>query len=80
MDKLRKHLKRLSKKDQLRILKLIILIKENQLKGLDLRKIAGNRNLYRVRSGKLRVIFEKREDQNKIIKMDERDDQTYKNL
>ena len=49
-----KYLKKLSRKTQLRIIKAI-----NSLPEGDTKKLRGNDNLYRLRIGQWRIIFEK---------------------
>lgn len=80
MDKIEKFLRKLSKKEQEAFLLLL-----NQLK-IDFRKIPGilklqnQKNIYRIRIGRHRIILKVYGNRTEIIKITKRDDQTYKNL
>lgn len=75
-----KYLKRLRKKEQLKLLAIIHLIEIGRMNGFDIKKITNQNNLYRIRIGKFRIVYQKGTDSNKIIDLDERNDNTYKNL
>lgn len=78
MDKWFKFLRKRSKKEQHILIEAVGLIMHQKLKGLDIKKLKGCNNIFRVRLQKFRIIFEKNKTENTIIKVDERDDQTYK--
>lgn len=75
-----KYLKRLRKGEQLKLLASIHLIQLGRIEGFDMKKLVNHENLYRIRIGKFRIIYKKEGDSNKIIDLDERNDNTYKNL
>lgn len=77
MNKWFKYIKRLRKDEQIRLLEIIGLIMENQIEFLDIKKLSGYKNLYRVRIGRYRIIFKKSWKRNQIIKVDEKGDTTY---
>lgn len=80
VDRLTKFLKKCNKKIRLRVQELIDQILAGNFKHLDIRKLENAPHLYRVRKGRIRIIFEHK---NKIIvlkKVDYRDDQTYSDL
>ncbi|MBU1018765.1 MAG: type II toxin-antitoxin system RelE/ParE family toxin [Patescibacteria group bacterium] len=74
MDRIKKFLKKLSRKEREIIAELMCKVITNDLSGLVAKKLSGNSNLYRVRVGRIRIVFEKREIENKIINMDYRKD------
>ncbi len=78
MDKIFKFLRKRRKKERLLLMAAIDLIERGQLEHLDIKKLTGFDKYYRVRVGKFRIIFEKIPQKNQIIKVDEKDDQTYK--
>ena len=78
MEKWIKYVSRLRRKEQLLLLETVGLIMKNQTAGLAMKKLKGHKNVYRVRIGRYRIIFEAGKTQNFIIKVDEKDDHTYK--
>ena len=77
MNKWLKYVKRLRKKEQIRLLETVGSIMNGQIKTLDIKKLCGYLNLYRVRVGRYRIVFEVQGEQNAIIKIDNKDDHTY---
>lgn len=79
-DKIKKALAKLSAKD-LEIIKLLILrIQLGDELGLNISRLKGHADLYRVKKGRLRVVYRKNGDMFKIIKIDLRNEKTYKDL
>lgn len=80
MDKIEKFFKKLKKKELEAFLLLMEQIKLDHKKVPSLRKLAGKRDLYRVRLGKYRIIFKIMKRTTQIVRIAKRDDKTYKNL
>lgn len=59
MDKIEKFIKRLSKKQAIRIGKALLDIVMLDLKGYDVKKMKGAEDLYRMRIGDIRIVFRK---------------------
>jgi mRNA-degrading endonuclease RelE of RelBE toxin-antitoxin system len=78
MEKLKKYLLRLSKDERERIIKVIEMITFNNCVGLDIKKLKGYSDIYKVRVGANRVIFRKTETDNYILQISRRSDSTYK--
>jgi mRNA-degrading endonuclease RelE of RelBE toxin-antitoxin system len=79
-DKIKKVLAKLSAKDR-EIVKLLILrIKLNDTIGLNISQLKGHTDLYRVKKGRLRIVYRKNKKEFKIIKIDLRNEKTYKDL
>lgn len=57
MDKIAKALGKLSEEERKQLKGLLLAIKVGNLKKLDLKKLKGRDNIFRVRKGKLRIIF-----------------------
>ena len=79
-DKIQKLLKKLSKKEREIIGLLLLRIKLDDTKGLDIRKIQGHKDLYRVRKRDLRIIYQKNEQSFLVLKIDKRNEKTYKDF
>ncbi|MDP3057506.1 MAG: hypothetical protein Q8N37_03235 [bacterium] len=80
MDKIVKALEKLSVKDRGLIKTILLKIKSDSLSGLDLKKLKNCDNIFRVRKGKLRVIFKKQDNGRCfILAIEKRSDKTYNN-
>jgi mRNA-degrading endonuclease RelE of RelBE toxin-antitoxin system len=77
MNKLDKFLSKLDSKNRLILEKVISLIVINEFSTLDLKKLKGSSDKYRVRIGKIRIIFERTKTGNNIQNISYRDDNTY---
>lgn len=79
MDKIQKALNRLSDKEK-RILKQILhRLDSNELLGLDIQKLKGQQNIYRLRKGNLRVIYLQTKNSFEILAIERRSEKTYRN-
>lgn len=78
MDKIAKYLKRLSGSDLQAVESAIVLLLEGKRKQLNIKKLRGHTDIYRVRVGETRIIY--REVQGKIVLLDiaRRNEHTYK--
>lgn len=78
MDKIAKAIKKLNSQEQYQIKKILIQINNFNFKGLNILKLKGYENIYRVRKGRLRIIF--RIDENKeiyLLAIERRNEKTY---
>jgi len=81
MDKITKALKNLSPNERVLIKKILLKIKTGSLLGFNLKKLKGHNNIFRIRSGKLRIIFKKQDNgQCFILTIERRTDKTYNNI
>jgi len=67
MDKIKKALQKLSVKERGVIKSILLKLQENNFQGLDLVKLKGDLNIFRVGQGKLRIIFFKKEKEIGIL-------------
>ena len=67
MEKYKKFLKKLPAPSRIRLIKTLYKIADGGFKGLSVEGLHGNFPVYRCRIGKIRVIFEKSEDGNRIV-------------
>ena len=77
MNKIEKLLHKMSKQDRNKITIVVALICSNNLGFLDIKKLEGFDNMYRIRVGKFRIKFKKYEKSNEIIEITRRNDNTY---
>jgi len=80
MNKILKSLIKFSYKERLQVEQDVLLITNREFHALDIKKLSGFEFLYRAKRGKARIIFYMDEKEVKIIKIDRRSDNTYKNL
>lgn len=79
VDRIQKTLLKLSAKERKEVFNILEAILSGRLERLDVKKLAGNTDVYRVRKGKVRVIFllSKTEDPQ-ILAIERRSDNTYR--
>ena len=80
MDKIKKALKRLSAKERLKVKQLLTKLKNNETKGLDIKKLKDRHDIFRLRSGDLRIIYRVKNNQLNILSIERRNERTYKNM
>jgi mRNA-degrading endonuclease RelE of RelBE toxin-antitoxin system len=78
MDKISKALKKLKLAERKTVKNIILLIEGGQYLTLDLKKLKGYDNIFRVRHGRWRVIFKVDGINIKILTLEKRNDNTYK--
>lgn len=79
-DKIQKLLAKLTPKER-EIVKLLILrVKLDDTVGLNIKQLTGYSDLFRVRKGRLRIVYRKNTNEFRIIRIDRRNEKTYKDL
>lgn len=78
MDKVSKALKKLLPAQRKAVKNIILLIDSEQYLGLDLKKLKGYNDIFRVRRGRWRIIFKVDGVNIKILTIEKRNDNTYK--
>lgn len=79
MDKIEKALQKLSPREREAIRRLLEQLNHKAYKGLDIKKLQGYENIFRVRKGNIRIIYQQ-EDNGKVrlIAIERRREDTYK--
>jgi mRNA interferase RelE/StbE len=77
VDKRKKFLNSLTEKDKKRLAEAVSQIERGDTQDLDIKKLKGVENQYRVRVGKFRIIYEMVGDRFIILDVARRDDTTY---
>lgn len=80
MDKIQKTLQKLSIKERAAIKILLLKLQNNQLLGLDIQKLKGHKDIFRMRKGDTRIIFRRTEDDIFIMAIERRSKRTYKDF
>ena len=79
MENLDKKLRKFTTKERAEIEGLVERIRDRNFSGLDCKKLKGFRNLFRVRKGYIRIIFEiEKTKEPAIISIERRREDTYK--
>lgn len=77
MNQVDKFIKKLEPKQKEKILSTLILINQRNWDTLDIKLLKGFKSIYRVRVGRYRIIFEDFGKHIDLIKIDDRNDNTY---
>lgn len=77
MDKIEKALKKLSPSERRKFEELLIKVEANNLKNLDVKKLKGHDEIYRVRKGNMRIIFRKVDEDIFLLAVEKRSDTIY---
>lgn len=77
MDKISKALKKLTQKEQEKVKHILTSLKDGKVFNFDIKKLKGRDDVFRIRSGKLRIIFKKNNDSFTILTIERRSDITY---
>ena len=77
MERIKKFLLKLSKNERSKIFIAVEKITLNKIEGLDTKKLKGYRDIYRVRVGSIRIIFQVFNSENRILEISRRSDSTY---
>jgi|WetSurMetagenome_2_1015567.scaffolds.fasta_scaffold1002591_2 mRNA-degrading endonuclease RelE of RelBE toxin-antitoxin system len=80
MNKIDKFLNRLSNKERDFVDECLKSIRNKNFEGLNFKKLSGFEGLYRVRKSGVRIIFSWVGQEINILKIDRKNDNTYKNL
>lgn len=78
MDKIEKLLKKLHKIEFQTVMMMVEKILNNDASDLDIKKLTGQRNIFRARIGNIRIIFLKSSRDIEILEIMRRSDKTYK--
>ena len=78
MDKLSKSLERLSVKEKKQIKQILNQLSTKQFIGLNIKKLKGREDIFRVRKGNLRIIYRIEKEEIFILTVERRSEKTYR--
>ncbi|MBI5153112.1 MAG: type II toxin-antitoxin system RelE/ParE family toxin [Parcubacteria group bacterium] len=78
MDKLEKALLKLDRKERSRIKEILVQLHANALQKLDIKKLKGREDIFRVRKGDIRILYRKDDHGIFILAIEKRGENTYK--
>lgn len=77
VDKIQKALDKFSPKEKDLVRELLLKIKTGNVIGLDIKKLKGQNDIYRVRKGKIRIIYKDNLGTISLLVIESRNDNTY---
>ena len=80
MADLEKSLGKLTVKERKQIKDVLIKLMAGDLQGLDLKKLRGAEDIFRVRKGALRVIYRKEKNKLFVLAVEKRSESTYRDI
>ena len=78
MDKISKALQKIDKKEKEAIRNILVKIKNKKFKTFDVKKLKSRNNIFRVRKGKIRIIYHLKQERIMILSIERRSEKTYK--
>ncbi len=78
MDKIDKALEKLNSKTKERIRNIIKALQSGRFNNLNIKKLKGGGDIFRVREGQMRIIYQVRDGRTFILKVGFRKEDTYK--
>lgn len=77
MDAIEKALKKLSAKEREQVKAILTKLASHKTKELDIKKLQGRTDIFRVRKGDMRIIYRKEKDAIFIVQIERRSEKTY---
>ena len=78
MNKIDKFLIKLLPKERNEILNVLSVIMSGSFEGMDIKKLKGEKDIYRVRKGRIRIIFQTNNSEMRILSVEFKSDNTYR--
>ena len=78
MDKIQKALGKLTEKERKKVKEILIQLKNRRIENLNIKKLKGREDIFRIRKGKIRIIYRTDIKNNiSILSIERRSDTTY---
>ncbi len=77
MDRIQKFIRKLSKRERQQILSIVERVQEGNINGLDVKKLQGRDQEFRIRKGNIRIIFRRTASGFEVIDIQWRGSKTY---
>ncbi len=79
-DKISKELAKFSTKERQLVKEVLLQLKGKDLTGLQVTKLKGHQDIFRVRKGRIRIIYQQRRASINILAIERRSEKTYRNF
>jgi len=80
IDPIKKFLAKVSKQETISLVLILEKILKDDVKGLQIKKLTGSKDIFRIRKGKFRIIYRKNKTDCIIISIERRSESTYKDF
>lgn len=77
MDAIKKALKKLSVKERANVKEILAKLASGHTQGLDIKKLQGRDDIFRVRKGELRIVYRKSGKSIFVLLIERRNEKTY---
>lgn len=78
MDKIQKALDKLSSRERKSVGEILNRLNTGDILGLDIQKLKGHSDIFRLRKGDLRLIYRKKENNIFLLAIERRNEKTYR--
>lgn len=79
-DRVTKELAKFTSKERALVKEILTQIKQNDLKGLQITKLKGQQDIFRVRKGRIRIIYRQNSKIFNVLVIERRSEKTYRNF
>ncbi|HEX4774317.1 MAG TPA: hypothetical protein VH234_02270 [Candidatus Saccharimonadales bacterium] len=79
-DKISKELAKFNDKERKLIKEILIQLQQADTQGLQITKLKGHQDIFRVRKGRLRVIYQQLDNSFNILAIERRSEKTYRDF
>lgn len=80
MDKIDKAISRLGKEEKEIVKSVLKKIQNNNFETLNIQKLKSRKDIFRARKGKIRIIYQIKDNKKYILAIERRSEKTYKNF
>ena len=78
MDKIAKAIGKLSTNEKIWVKEILSQLRRKAFQGLDVKKLKGREDIFRVRKGDIRILYQTKEGQVFVLSIERRNEKTYK--
>ena len=78
MDKIEKALQKLTRRERAQVKRTLQKISASDLRELDVKKLKGRKDIFRVRAGRIRIMYQTRKGRVFILAIERRSETTYR--
>ena len=80
MDKIKKALSKLNTKERALVKSILVRLYNNKFICMDLKKLQGHKDIFRIRKGNIRIIYQQNDRDISILTIERRSEKTYRDF